>query len=136
MCFDSVFIESLIFDILYDGQVGHHEVKRDIKPSRKMFYISLLASDANEPSGKGYPRGDHYVYDVKARLLMQQYGIQFLTTRDLKEYYKDRSSKYDMPEDSLGSTGIAVYRLAQKFISDHQTDCFFIANVPLIRDGK
>ena len=101
-----------------------------------MFYISLLASDANEPSGKGNPRGEHYVYDVKARLLMQQYGIQFLTTGDLKEYCKHRSSKCDMPEDPLSSQGIAVYRLAQKFISDHKNDCFFIAHAPLIRDGK
>ena len=81
------------------------------------FFISLVAT-----SIKGFPEIEHYLYDIATEMELQGFWVQFVSTKDLIEFYRKYHPDYD-------EQNVDVFEMAHFFIKKHQGSSFFLDEV-------
>ena len=102
-------------------QIENRSVKR------KVYYISMVGTDANDKNGVGIPRNVHNFFDVKSNMELLHYGVNFLSAQDLVSF--------QTPKAATKTRKMNIYQLVQSFIRDNRDDIFFLDEVPLLK-GK
>ena len=51
-----------------------------------IFFLSLVATDANDEKGEGIPRIPLHLFDVQSEIELQPKGIRVLSAQDLKSF--------------------------------------------------
>ena len=126
-----------------------------------VYYISLLATDADNLGGRGVPQNTHYLFDIKTEMELEPYGIRFISAQDLAQFHeqlekdprkiKDKKGVQETPFFTQDSNGQFVptivehdgkpniYTLAENFIDETERvnpgGFYFFDEVPLIK-GK
>ena len=98
----------------------------------KVYYFSLLATDARSRWGKGMPDDVPYFFDVKSELELSNYDITFLSAQDLQLFAakKLKIGKYPY------LTSLNIYQLVIYFISQSpnpENDIYILDEVPFIK---
>ena len=57
---------------------------RHTKNKSKVYFLSLVATDAGERKGKGHPTKEHYLFDVASQLELEGYDVTFMSAQDLE----------------------------------------------------
>ena len=113
-------------DIPFESLDEQTEAKK-MKPN--VYFLSLVATDANERNGRGVPRKAHYFFDVRSEMELAKYGVKFLSSQDLASFHDQNNSQdqYENPPN--------IYQLVVFFMAHHPTDFYFIDEAPLLK-GK
>ena len=98
----------------------------------KVYYFSLLATDARSTWGKVMPDDVPYFFDVKSELELSNYDITFLSAHDLQLFAakKLKIGKYPY------LTSLNIYQLVIYFISQSSNpnnDIYILDEVPFIK---
>ena len=156
--------ESSLQTIINDEQ--HKKLNRDQNESvtsfrSNVYYISLLATDAQDLGARGVPQKTYHLFDIKTEMELEPYGIRFISTQDLalfnEQFEKDSRKVKDkkgvqetsfFTQESNGmfvptiveQDGILnIYTLAENFIEEVERvnpgGFYFFDEVPLIK-GK
>ena len=92
-----------------------------------VYFLSLVATDANDRMGKGMPRKAYYFFDVKSEMELQALGVKFLSAQDLALFYETNKSQ----EDSEVRPNI--YQLVVFFLAHHPNDIYFVDEAPVLK---
>ena len=85
-----------------------------------VYFISLVAT-----SVRGHPEKEHFLYDVATEMELQGLRIKFLSTKEIKAFY--RKHHPDFAEDE-----VTIYIMALFFIQMNKGSSFFFDEVPFI----
>ena len=88
------------------------------------YFICLVAT-----SNKGFPEKEMYLYDIATEIELKGFRVEFVSTDDLKKFYKKYHPEYDENE-------VNVYEMAYFFIKMHRGSSFFFDEVPFIQPKK
>ena len=83
---------------------------------RKVYYISMVGTDANNANGTGIPRNVHNFFDVKSNSELVHYGVNFLSAQDLVSFQK--------PKAASRKRKINIYQLVSLLFGIIETICF------------
>ena len=148
------------------GEEKYSELGQDQDTSEEnnipnVYFISLLATDAQNIGARGIPSKAHYLFDIKTEMELKPYGIKFLSAQDLALHYKKseadserikvQESSQETPFFSQNKDGTIIptviepngqpniYTMAESFIEKAERDnpggFYFFDEVPLIK-GK
>ena len=97
--------------------------------NEKVYFLSLVGTDACDHHEKGIPRSALYFYDIKSEMELERYGIHFLSAQDLKFFYdgQDQQTKIEQ---------LNIYGLVEYFMEHHPYGSYFLDEVPLIQGLK
>ena len=127
----------------------------------KVYYISLLATDAQNTRARGVPEKAYYLFDIKCEMELKAYGIRFISAQDLVLHYdlnesdpqraRNNEGDQETPFYTIQNRGKVIptvikhdghpniYTLAERFIEDAERESpggfYFFDEVPLIK-GK
>ena len=143
--------------IINDEQ--HKKLIRDQNESltsfqSNVYYISLLATDAQNMGARGVPQKTYYLFDIKTEMELEPHGIRFISAQDLalfneqfendQQNIKDRkgvqeSNRHFVPTVVEQDGKCNIYTLAENFIEEAERvnpgGFYFFDEVPLIK-GK
>ena len=88
-----------------------------------VYFISLVAT-----SLRGFSEREHYLYDVATEMELQGFRVEFLSTNELKDFYRKYHADFDEKK-------VNIYEMAQFFIRMHHRSSFFFDEVPFIQIG-
>ena len=93
------------------------------------YFISLVATTI-----KGFPAKEHYLYDVATEMELQGFRVKFLSTNDIKEFYKRHHPNFKEEKIDVYEAvhEVNIYDMTYFFISMHQGSSFFLDEVPFI----
>ena len=106
---------------------------RHTKNKPKVYFLSLVATDAGERKGKGHPTKEHYLFDVASQLELEGYDVTFMSAQDLeKKFY------HENPIRRLVQKRLNIYQLVQYLIEQNPGCSYFLDEVPFIsnENGK
>ena len=110
-----------------------HDVTEEVKKS-KIYFLSLVGTNANEHNGKGLPRSALYFYDVKSGMELRKHGIHFLSAQDLKCFHDEQKKK--IGSNDVEDNQLNVYQLVHYFMEHRPDAYYFLDEVPLIKGMK
>ena len=105
----------------------------DAVKKSKVYFLSLVGTNAGEFMGKGIPRSSFYWYDIKTGMELKDHGINFLSAQDLKNFHEHQEKKNGSSDGS--SKQLNIYELVQYFMKYNQDGYYFLDEVPLIKTG-
>ena len=128
----------------------------------KVYYISLLATDAQNTRARGVPEKAFYLFDIKCEMELKAYGIRFISAQDLVLHYDLNESDPQRARNNEGDQETSfytiqnrgkviptvikhdghpnIYTLAERFIEDAERESpggfYFFDEVPLIKGSN
>ena len=128
----------------------------------KVYYISLLATDAQNTRARGVPEKAYYLFDIKCEMELEAYGIRFISAQDLVLHYdlnesdpqkaRNKEGDQETPYHTIQNRGKIIptvikhdghpniYTLAERFIEDAERESpggfYFFDEVPLIKGSN
>ena len=93
--------------------------------------------------GRGIPRDAFYFYDIRSKMELERYGINFLSAQDLKSFYEEEMSKSILESSGKQSEDMCekkkesnIYDLVEYFMKHHPDGYYFLDEVPFIKGIK
>ena len=107
--------------LLKEGSIREVHAIESKRNKASVYFISMVAT-----SPKGFPEPEHYLYDIATEMELQGFRIKFLSSNDIKNFYRTYHPDYD-------EKNVKIYEMAYYFIHIHKGSSFFFDEVPLIQ---
>ena len=89
----------------------------------RAFFVCLVGTNFN-----GLPEKENYLYDVATEMELQGFQVNFLSAKDIQEFYRKHHPDFNEAE-------VDIYEMTLFFVEMHKRSSFFFDEVPFIK-GK